>query len=248
MNKIGYTVILVILGVIVLIALLMGQRSCLGAIQAWPTRVVVLSPTLTPPGPTPTLGVGEAAAATLRPEELNQAVKATRQSWVTPSPTPCGWQGLCPLSTATATPPVTANPVVVTATPATPPTSAASPIPVNACTATLTVLTPGGLSTIWFTEGVSLAYDAGIWEAGTRLSVMAGRKVDFSVSRPGLDYMYLPPLEGYEFRFTWPHPPTGEAVQGAIAHLLAGPQYHLRATYTEGQAQCQASVFFQVDP
>ena len=257
MSKIGYVVTTVILGAIVLIALLMGQRSCLGAIQALPAPVVS---TTVPPGPTPTPEVEAAVAATLRPEVIDQSVAATRQSWVTPSPTPCGWQGLCPLATPTATQQATATPWVVTATPVPPtamplpsPTAAASPISVNACSGTLTVFSPGGTSAIMFTEGISLAYDAGGWAASTRLTFSVDRDVEWMLSRPalagpGLDYVYPPASRGYEFRFAYPHPAGGETFVGQVAHVLAGPQYHLRATYTEGQATCQASVFFQVDP
>jgi len=265
MNKIGYTVILVILGVIVLIALLMGQRSCLGAIQAWPTRVVVLSPTLTPPGPTPTPEVEVAVEATLRPEVIDQAVQATRQSWVTPSPTPCGWQGLCPLATGTATPLVTATPVVVTATPepptVTPPstqtpvvvTATPSPTPV-ACTGTLQVTTPGGTSAVEFDSMLRPALEGGTWPAGTRLAFIADREVSWEVTRNSpvtgsTEYVAFPSRGGYELHFAWPWPtPPRETWQNGTAFLLAGLKYSLQASYTEGQTVCLAVVNFLVDP
>lgn len=102
-----------------------------------------LAPTATPlptetPMPTSTLSVEEAAAAILRPDLIDAVVVATRAALITPTATPCGWQGTCPLATPTTS--ATSSPTVPpTYTPYPTYTPAATATTGFAATATLTV-------------------------------------------------------------------------------------------------------------
>lgn len=99
MGKSGLVLLMVLLGVIAAILLLVGQRSCLGAIQALPTRVVVI--TATPVLPTATQWVVTATPSPIR-EVVTVVVTAT------PEPTNT--------STVTSTPVATATSLVVQGT------------------------------------------------------------------------------------------------------------------------------------